>query len=314
MDAGHRPVMLAEVLAVLEPGRGGLYVDGTVGAAGHAAALLAASAPAGLLLGLDRDPQALKTARRNLTPFADRVRLVEATFDHIGEELRAWGRGPADGILLDLGVSSMQLDQAPRGFSFRADAPLDMRMSGQGETAAQLLARLEEGELARLIAALGEEPFARRIARALTAAKAQRPIATTGRLAELVSAALPAAERRRRKLNPATQVFQALRLAVNDELGMLERFLGQVPGWLAPQGRLVVLSYHSLEDRRVKQAIGRWARPCTCPPELPVCACGRRPLFMPLGRLKRPGASEVADNPRARSARLRAALRTQEAA
>jgi len=306
--------MLAEVLAALEPGRGGLYVDGTVGAAGHAAALLTASAPAGLLLGLDRDPQALQSARRQLEPYADRVRLVEATFDHIGDELQAWGRGPADGILLDLGVSSMQLDQAARGFSFRQDAPLDMRMSGRGESAAQLLARLGEDELARLLARLGEEPFARRIARALAAAQGEEPIATTGRLAELVSAALPAAERRRRKLHPATQVFQALRLAVNDELGMLERFLEQAPRWLAPGGRLAVLCYHSLEDRRVKQAVSRWARPCTCPPGLPVCACGRRPLFTPLGRLRRPRPQEVEDNPRARSARLRAALRTQEAA
>lgn len=313
MGPGHRPVMLAEVLAALEPGRGGLYVDGTVGAAGHAAALLSASAPAGLLLGLDRDPLALQLARRRLMPFGDRVRLVEATFDQIGAQMQAWGQGPAAGILLDLGVSSMQLDQPQRGFSFRQDAPLDMRMSGRGLTAAQLLAELSEPEIARLFSRLGEEPLARRIARSLVRAREQEPIATTGRLALLVSQALTAAERRRRKLHPATKVFQALRLAVNDELGMLERFLERAPDWLAPGGRLAVLSYHSLEDRRVKRAINQWAQPCTCPPQIAVCVCGRRPLFRPLGRLQRPSRQEVAGNPRARSARLRTAVRTEAA-
>ena len=311
MGAGHRPVMLAEVLGALEPRPGGVYVDGTLGAAGHAAAILEASAPSGRLLGLDRDPQALDLAGRHLQPFGDRVRLMEATFDQMSNQLQSWGRGPADGVLLDLGVSSMQLDRAERGFSFQQDAALDMRMSGRGASAADLLAQASEDELARMFASLGEEPFARRVARAVATAQKEVPITSTGRLAQVVSGALPAAARRKRKTHPATKVFQALRLAVNDELGMLERFLESAPSCLASGGRLAILSYHSLEDRRVKRAIQKWAAPCTCPPEIAVCVCGQRPLFTPLGKLQRPGEAEVAQNPRARSARLRAAVRTE---
>jgi 16S rRNA (cytosine1402-N4)-methyltransferase len=306
--------MLAEVLKVLNPRSGGLYVDGTLGAGGHAAAILAASAPGGRLLGLDRDPRALSLARERLAEFGGRVRLVRTTFDHIGKELASWGQGLADGVLLDLGVSSMQLDEAGRGFSFRRDDPLDMRMGGEGPSAADLLARLDEAELAALFKRLGEESQSRRIARGIVRARAQEPIATTGRLASVVEQALPAAERRKRKLHPATKVFQALRLAVNDELGMLERFLEQAPDLLAPGGRLAVLSYHSLEDRRVKKAIAAWANPCTCPPAIAVCLCGKKPLFQPLGKLGRPSPAEVEANPRSRSARLRAAARTGAAA
>lgn len=315
MRKPHEPVMLAEVLAVLAPRPGGLYVDGTLGAGGHAAAVLAASAPGGRLLGLDRDPLALDLAGARLAEFGERVVLKRESFDRMGEAMREMGWEAADGILLDLGVSSMQLDQAGRGFSFRADAPLDMRMGPEGASAADLLAQADERELARLLKLYGEEPFARLIARALVRARADAPIATTGRLAELVERALPAAERRKRKLHPATQVFQGLRIAVNDEIGRLERFLAALPGLLRPGGRVAVISYHSLEDRPVKRALAGLARPCVCPPRLAVCACGRRPLVeLVTPKALRPSAEEVAANPRARSARLRAAARTEAAA
>lgn len=312
MRKPHEPVMLAEVLAVLAPRPGGLYVDGTLGAGGHAAAVLAASAPGGRLLGLDRDPSALELAGARLAEFGDRVALKRASFDRMGEVMREMGWDAADGILLDLGVSSMQLDQAGRGFSFRQDAPLDMRMGPEGQSAAELLAAADERELSRLFKLYGEEPFARVIARSLVRARAAGPIATTGRLAGLVEAALPAAERRKRKLHPATQVFQALRIAVNDEIGRLERFLADVDGLLAPGGRVAVISYHSLEDRPVKRALAGLARPCLCPPRLAVCACGKKPLVRLLTpKALRPTDEEVAANPRARSARLRAAERTE---
>jgi len=315
VEQPHQPVMLAEVLEALAPADGGLYVDGTLGAGGHAAAILEASAPGGRLLGLDRDSAALELAGRRLAGFGQRLRLRQATFDQVGRELEQWGVDAADGILLDLGVSSMQLDNPGRGFSFRFDAPLDMRMGGEGPSAARLLAELDQEQLAQLFSRLGQEPQARRIARALVRARRQEPITTTGRLAQLVEQAIPQAQRRGRRLHPATRVFMALRMAVNDELGQLERFLEQVPRWLRPGGRLVVISYHSLEDRRVKRALRTWAHPCTCPPGLPVCACGKRPLFsLPRPELRRPTAREVESNPRARSARLRWAQRTQEAA
>ena len=314
MDPDHRPVMLAEVVRALNPRPDGLYVDGTLGAGGHAEAVLAAGGPQGRLLGLDRDPRALGLARERLAKFGNRVHLVQATFDHMEQELSRWGQGLADGVLLDLGVSSMQLDEPGRGFSFRRDEPLDMRMGDQGPSAAELLAQMDEDGLASTFRRLGEEDQARRIARAVVKARAQEPITTTGRLAQVVEDALPMALRRKRKLHPATKVFQALRLAVNDELGMLERFLEQAPRVLAPGGVLAVLSYHSLEDRRVKRALAAWADPCTCPPEIAVCLCGKKPLFTLLGKLGRPNAAEVESNPRARSARLRAARRTEAAA
>ncbi|MBU4563371.1 MAG: 16S rRNA (cytosine(1402)-N(4))-methyltransferase RsmH [Desulfarculus sp.] len=314
MDQHHRPVMLAEVVEVLAPRPGGLYVDGTLGAGGHAASVLTASEPGGRLLGLDRDPRALELAGRRLKKFSGRIKLVQATFDNMERELKTLGEGLADGVLLDLGLSSMQLDEDGRGFSFRRDEPLDMRMGAEGPSAAELVATLDEAGLARAFQRLGEEPLAKRIARTIVKARAEEPIATTGRLAAVVEQAMPMAERRKRRLHPATQVFQALRLAVNDELGMLERFLGQAPRLMKPGGRLAILSYHSLEDRRVKKAMAAWANPCTCPPDLPMCACGRKPLFKQVGKLGRPGEEEVAANPRARSARLRAAQRTEAVA
>lgn len=312
MEAPHRPVLLAETLAALSPRPDGLYVDATLGAGGHAEAILTASNPSGRLLGLDRDPAALALAARRLAPFAKRVKLVRDTFDNLADHLTEPGWAGADGVLLDLGVSSMQLDQAGRGFAFRLDAPLDMRMGADGESAADLVAELDEKDLARAIKDLGEEPFAARIARAIVRERASAPIATTGRLAQVVESAIPAAVRYKRQTHPATQTFQGLRILVNDELGQLERFLAQAPRMLRPGGCLAVISYHSLEDRRVKQAMAAWAAPCTCPPRLAMCVCGKKPLFTPLTKKAvRPGPEELDANPRARSARLRAARRTE---
>ncbi len=307
--------MRAEVLAALAPFSGGFYVDGTLGAGGHASAILEASSPAGRLLGLDRDQEALALARAALAPFGERGVLVQAGFAEMESQLAGHGEGKADGILLDLGVSSMQLDQAGRGFSFRQDGPLDMRMGQSGPDAASLVNGLEERELARAIASLGEEPFARRIARAIVAARQTEPITRTARLASIVEAALPAAVRRARSIHPATQTFQALRILVNDELGQLDSFLAQLPRLLQPGGRVAVISYHSLEDRRVKQALRALAHPCTCPPRLASCVCGRRPLMdLPQAKALKPSPEEIAANPRSRSARLRWAVRTEVAA
>jgi 16S rRNA (cytosine1402-N4)-methyltransferase len=314
MSERHRPVMLAEVVEALEPQRGGLYVDGTVGAGGHSAGVLEAAAPGSHIWGLDRDVVAIHLAGQRLSVFGNRVKLWRVTFDRLGQCLAEEGEEGADGILLDLGVSSMQLDDPSRGFAFRFEAPLDMRMGSDGPSAADLVNTSDENQLARLFRELGEEPQSRRVAKALVKAREAEPIETTARLATLVEKALTAGERRKRKLHPATQVFMALRLKVNDELGQLERFLDGAPGWLKPGGRLAIISYHSLEDRRVKRAMRAWADPCTCPSDLPMCACGLKPLVkLPFRKALKPAADEVAENPRARSARLRVAVRTAEA-
>ncbi len=308
-------MMLAQVLQNLAPQTPGVYLDGTLGAGGHAEAVLGASPTSAKLIGFDRDPSALMLAQARLERFGERFQAIHTTFDRIGEHLPALAPQGAQGILLDLGVSSMQLDQKERGFSFMGDAVLDMRMGGSGESAADLLARIKPKELTRLLSRYGEEPFAGRIAAALIRARQEEPITTTARLTGLVEAALPAKARRTRKRHPATRTFQALRIAVNDELGMLERFLDQAPGWLAPGGRLCIISYHSLEDRLVKRSFRTWANPCTCPPGLPVCACGKKPLFTLLGKkVQKPSPQEIEENPRARSARLRGAIRTEAAA
>jgi 16S rRNA (cytosine1402-N4)-methyltransferase len=298
--AAHVPVMVAEVVVWLRPRPDACLVDATVGLGGHAAALLAA-APGARLLGLDRDPDALARAAERLRPAGDAVVLRHARYADLSRVLADLGWDGADAILLDLGVSSLQLDDAARGFSFRADAPLDMRMDpSAGPTAATLVNEASEEDLARVLREYGEEPRARAVARAIVRA---RPLATTGALAAVVGGVLG---RGRPGLHPATRTFQALRIAVNAELDELDAFLAD--GWrlLAPGGRLAVLAYHSLEDRRVKEAFRRWAADCLCPPHLPRCACGwsakvrvltRRPL--------RPSDEETLRNPRARSARLR---------
>lgn len=286
----HIPVMPREVLEMLDVRRGGVYIDATVGLGGHAAAILEASAPNGRLLGLDADPQALDAARRRLEPFGDRCRLERAWLDHAADTAARHGFSAVDGVLCDLGVSSLQLDDPRRGFSFQQDGPLDMRLGPDAErSAAEIVNQYGETELADVIYQLGEERRSRRIARAIVE---RRPIRTTGELAEIVQLAVGRGSRRR--LHPATHVFRALRLEANRELDRLTAFLGAARGMLARGGRLAAIAFHSLEDRIVKRFIR----------EASAAGGGLRSLSKkPL----RPRAEEVERNPRARSARLRAA-------
>ena len=290
----HIPVMPREALELLNVRRGGVYIDATVGLGGHAAAILEASAPDGRLLGLDADPQALAAARRRLEPFGDRCRLEPAWLDHAAAAASRHGFSAVNGVLCDLGVSSLQLDDPRRGFSFQQDGPLDMRLGPDAErSAAEIVNQYDEADLADVIYQLGEERRSRRIARAIVE---RRPIRTTGQLAEIVQSAVGQGARRgaRRRLHPATHVFRALRLEANGELDRLAAFLKTARGMLAQGGRLAVIAFHSLEDRIVK----RFMR------EASAAGGGLRSLSKkPL----RPRADEVERNPRARSARLRAA-------
>ncbi len=304
---GHEPVMRADVVRLLlpEPRPGLRLIDLTVGLGGHAEALLEAAPPDAQLIGLDRDPNALERAGARLECFGARVTLLQSPFSGMSEAMDRLGWAKVDGVLADLGVSSLQLDDAQRGFSFQSDAPLDMRMDPtRGESAAALLARLDERELGVLIRELGEEPAARRIARSIK--RSDEPPTTTGALRAAVHRAV-GPRRGRRNLDPSTLTFQALRIAVNAELDELDAILTQLPERLAEHGRAVVLSYHSLEDRRVKRTFALWAKACVCPPELPICQCGGRARARALTRrVATPSEEEIARNPRARSARLRA--------
>jgi 16S rRNA (cytosine1402-N4)-methyltransferase len=299
----HESVLAREVVEVLRPGAGRLLVDCTLGGGGHALLFLERGAR---VIGLDKDPRAVAAARARLARFGEAFRAVRADFRDAKGTLAALGIGPVDGALADLGVSSPQLDEAGRGFSFSRPGPLDMRMGGEGETLGDLLRRIDERELARVLKAYGEEPFARPVARAVKRAVERGEVEDTGALAEVVAAAIPR-KAWPRKIHPATRTFQALRIAVNDELGALAAWLDGLPTLLAPGGRAAVISFHSLEDRMVKERFRDLARACTCPPDLPVCACGRKATFAPVTR-KAVVASEaeVAANPRARSAKLRA--------
>jgi 16S rRNA (cytosine1402-N4)-methyltransferase len=303
--------MVEEVMQALAPRPGSLQIDGTLGGGGHAVRILEAIAPDGRLLGLDADPAAIERARRRLTAYGSRAVLRRANFEELATVAAECGFDPADGLLLDLGLSSDQLADDARGFSFRAAGALDMRFDPErGEPAAALLGRLDERALTALLRRYGEEPFAGRIARAIVQARTQAPIATAAELAEIVARAVPARPSGRRYVHPATRVFQALRIAVNRELEALETALAAAVQVLRPGGRLVVLTYHSLEDRIVKRFIAAERRGCVCPPELPVCVCGRAPrLQIVPGTPATPSADELASNPRARSARLRAAER-----
>jgi 16S rRNA (cytosine1402-N4)-methyltransferase len=301
----HRPVLYQEVLAALQPRAGGSYIDGTVGAGGHATGLLTGAAPDGRLLGIDRDPAALELARTTLAEFGDQAVLVQASFADMQRVVAALGWPKADGILLDLGLSSMQLDDAARGFAFRQEGPLDMRFDpGQSLSANELVNLWPESELEQTLHTLGEEPGARRVAHAIVAA---RPILSTTQLAEVVSRSLGRAGGR---VHPATRTFQALRMAVNDELGQLERGLGQAVASLAPGGRLAVIAFHSLEDRMVKRFFKTESSDCVCPPDQLMCTCGHQAsLRMVTRKVIRPSEDEVSANPRARSARMRVAQR-----
>ena len=302
--------MPAEVLEWLAPRPGGIYLDGTVGGGGHARLILEASQPGGRLIGLDRDPAALAAAAVALHPFGARATLRTGSFAELGRHLAELGIPQIDGILLDLGVSSHQLDTAERGFSFREDGPLDMRMDPlQPLTAAGLLASAEADELKRIFRDYGEERWAGRIAREIVRTREDQPLVRTGQLAELVCRAVPGGHRPQR-IHPATRVFQALRIAVNGELDALQEGLAAALGHLLPGGRLVVISFHSLEDRLVKQGFRAAASTCQCPPRLPVCSCGIKPQVKVLtSRGVRPAEAEVMANPRARSAVLRAVER-----
>jgi 16S rRNA (cytosine1402-N4)-methyltransferase len=303
--AGHAPVLLGEVLEALAVRPDGFYVDATFGRGGHSRAVLERLGERGTLLAIDRDPQAVAAAREQLG--ADpRAQIVHAPFSSLSEVLAGTGR-EADGILLDLGVSSPQLDDAARGFSFLRDGPLDMRMDpGCGESAAQWLAQAGEREIAMVIARLGEDRYARRIARAIVAARAEAPIDTTGRLADVVSRAVPTREPGK---HPATRTFQALRIHVNRELEELEQVLPQAVGSLAPGGRLAVISFHSLEDRMVKRFLRRAAQDDPAWAGLPAVPAHARATLRLVGRAVFPSEEEVAANPRARSAVLRTAER-----
>jgi 16S rRNA (cytosine1402-N4)-methyltransferase len=308
----HEPVLLEEVLDALACRPGGFWADGTVGAGGHAEAILRATAPDGRLLACDRDQAAIETTRHRLRPFGDRAVVRHADYRDLPRLLDEIGAPPVSGILLDLGVSSLQLDDPARGFSFRMDGPLDMRMDrGQTTTAADLVNTLPARDLAAILKGLGEEKGASRIAHAIVRARESTPIRTTLQLAGLIAGVSTAASR----IHPATRTFQALRIATNRELEGLDRLLKEAIARLAPGGRLAVVSFHSLEDRIVKRTFRSLTRHCVCPRDLPVCVCGRPGLVRSITtRAVRPGADEIRRNPRSRSARLRAVERLAEAA
>ena len=291
---------------MLEPERGGFFVDATVGAGGHAESLLERGTEIHLL-GIDRDPDALALAGERLARFAKRFELVSGDFADLDALLS--DRLPAAGILADLGVSSMQLDRGERGFSFRRDGPLDMRMGPTGRTAADIVSTASVDELTRIFRDYGEERMAAKIARGIVAERTRGPIQTTRQLARIVAGEKGSRE----KIDPATRVFQALRIEVNQELVALGRFLAAAVARLKPGGRLAVISYHSLEDRIVKDAFRRDSGVCSCPPKLPTCICGARAALRLLTRRPiRPGEAELRRNPRSRSARLRAAEKLAE--
>ncbi len=314
----HRPVLLHEVLAHLAVRPEGAYVDATVGGGGHAYEIARRLDPdrGGRLIGLDVDPKALAAAAGRLREFLKKgtVELVRASYVDLEKVLKERGIAGVDGVLLDLGLSSLQLADRERGFSFRGDGPLDMRFDPEGPlTAAEILNAYPEEELARILREYGEERYASRIAGEIVRARARKPIETTRELVELVLRAIPQPAQRasfRRGLHPATRTFQALRIAVNRELENVERGLETAFRSLKPGGRLVVISFHSLEDRLVKRFMQAKAQGCVCPPEVPICRCGRRPEAKLLGKAT-PTEGEIAENPRARSARLRALERVR---
>lgn len=303
----HVPVLLREVLEALRPERGGVYVDATLGLGGHAEAILAAGDGV-RLVGIDRDPDALAFSRERLGRFGDRFVAVEGRHEELALHLDRLGLHEVDGVLADLGVSSMQLDRAERGFSFMKDGPLDMRMGPSGPTAADLVAELPAEELAKIFFEYGEEPRSRAVARAIVQARETAPIRTTGELRTLVAKAIGG--RREEGRDPATRVFQALRIATNRELVELGRFLDDAIARLSLGARLAVLSYHSLEDRIVKDTFRERSAGCSCPPSFPVCVCSRRRVLALLTKKPvRPTPEEVFENRRARSARMRVAER-----
>lgn len=309
MEYTHKPVLLEECLDGLNIRPGGIYLDGTLGRAGHSLEIVKRLA-AGRLIAIDRDKAALDAAPARFGEYLDRVTLVQGSFGGLAGILASLNVDGVDGMLFDLGVSSPQLDDGSRGFSYLQDAPLDMRMDQSAPlTARDVVNGWSQEELKRVLWQYGEERYAGPIAAAIVRERGNAPIETTGQLAELIRSAMPA-KARREKQHPAKRSFQAIRIAVNDELGELERLLECALEALNPGGRLAIISFHSLEDRLVKTAYARWARGCTCPPDFPVCVCGKTPRVKLVGR--RPitaGEEELKENPRARSAKLRLAER-----
>ena len=302
----HEPVLLQEITTWLRPNRDdGTFVDATVGLGGHAEALLERN-PGARLIAIDRDPAALERSRERLARFAGRVTFVRGRHEQLIDILEQSNAGPVSGLLADLGVSSMQLDDASRGFSFRYDAPLDMRMGPEGTRAADLVNGLDEQELARILREYGEEPMSRRIAGAIVAARADGRIETTTRLAEIIRGVKRA--KKPHDIDPATLTFQALRIAANEELVGLDEFIDDAVSVLEPGARIAIISFHSLEDRIVKRALRRLEGECTCPPGMPVCGCGAKEIVNILtGRPVTAGDEELDRNPRSRSAKLRVA-------
>lgn len=312
MEQYHNSVLLLESIEALAVRPDGVYVDGTAGGGGHSLAI-AQRLTTGRLIAVDRDPDAIRAAGERLAPFSGRVTLCRSTFSRLPELLGGLDIAQVDGILLDLGVSSHQFDAPERGFSYQHDAPLDMRMSQEGPDARELVNTASYAELTRILREYGEEKFAQRIASALVREREKKPIETTLELAELVKSAIPAAARRGGP-HPARRTFQALRVAVNHELDELSALLDEALPLLRPGGRLAVITFQSLEDRMVKQRFLSWAQGCICPPDFPVCVCGRKPQVRILGRKGvEPSPEELAENPRSRSARLRTVEKLEEA-
>ena len=308
MEFQHKSVLLQECIDALNIRPDGIYLDGTLGGAGHSSQIARRLTEGGRLIGVDRDRTALAAAKERLAPYADRVTLVHSNFAEIDAILDSLGIPAVDGMLFDLGVSSPQLDDVSRGFSYMADAPLDMRMDKDDAlTAGAVVNTWPQGELRRILYDYGEERYAPQIAAAICRAREKAPIETTLELVDIIRSAMPA-QALREKQHPAKRSFQAIRIAVNDELGAVSRMMQAAVGRLNPGGRLAVITFHSLEDRIVKSEMQQAARGCTCPPEFPVCVCGKKPLVKLVTR--KPivsGPAELEENPRARSAKLRVA-------
>ena len=308
MEFQHKSVLLQECIDALNIRPDGIYLDGTLGGAGHSSQIARRLTEGGRLIGVDRDRTALAAAKERLAPYADRVTLVHSNFAEIDAILDSLGIPAVDGMLFDLGVSSPQLDDASRGFSYMADAPLDMRMDKDDVlTAGEVVNTWPQGELRRILYDYGEERYAPQIAAAICRAREKAPVETTLELVDIIRSAMPA-QALREKQHPAKRSFQAIRIAVNDELGAVSRMMQAAVGRLNPGGRLAVITFHSLEDRIVKSEMQQAARGCTCPPEFPVCVCGKKPLVKLVTR--KPivsGPAELEKNPRARSAKLRVA-------
>ncbi|MCL2579589.1 MAG: 16S rRNA (cytosine(1402)-N(4))-methyltransferase RsmH [Oscillospiraceae bacterium] len=299
----HIPVLPDEVIAALDIQPGGIYLDGTAGGGGHSL-LIAGRLTTGRLIAIDKDPAAVAAARQRLKEIPQ-AQVVEGDFADLADILDALGMDKVDGILLDLGISSHQVDTAERGFSYHLDAPLDMRMSGQGRTAAELIARASAQEMTDIFRRYGEEKFASRIAKNIELRRAAEPILTTAQLTEIIRQSIPAAARREGG-HPAKRVFQALRIAVNSELDRLETALDKAFERLNIGGRLAIITFHSLEDRMVKRAFAEYAKGCRCPADFPVCVCGQTPRGALIGRKPQTASqAELAANPRSKSAKLR---------